>query len=329
MSGVSAAISVYFLGGTISMSGAGAGVVSRLGGEELLAAVPGLDAVGARVTTVDFRRMPSADLSIPDLLELRARAEADGADGVVVVQGTDTIEESAFVLDLLWDSPVPVVVTGAMRNPTLAGPDGPANLLAAVTVAADPAARGRGVLVVLNDEIHAARFVNKRHSTSPGAFVSPNSGPLGRMTEGRAVFVADLPRRPALAVPSAVTAGVPVVTATLGGDGRILDGLEDRVDGLVVAGFGGGHVPGPLADRLGEIAAAVPVVLANRTGAGAVLRRTYGARGSEIDLIERGLIPAGLLDPLKARLLLVLLLSGGADRSAVAAAFEVHGASFA
>ena len=325
VSGVTKAITIYFLGGTISMSGAGGGVVSRLGGADLLAAVPGLDGLDAEITAVDFRRMPSADLTVQDLLELRSRALEDNADGVVVVQGTDTIEESAFVLDLVWDDAAPVVVTGAMRNPTLAGPDGPANLLAAVTVAADEQARGRGVLVVLNDEIHAARFVNKRHSTSPGAFVSPNFGPLGRLTEGRAVFGAALPARPALPAPASATASVPLVTATLGGDGRILDGIEHRVDALVVAGFGGGHVPGPLAERLGAVAAAIPVVLANRTGAGPVLRRTYGARGSEIDLIARGLIPAGLLDPLKARLLLMLLVSGGADRAAVTAAFDTYG----
>ncbi len=325
MSGVNRTISIFFLGGTISMAGAGAGVVSRLGAEDLLAAVPGLADLDVTVTAHDFRRLPSASIAFADLLELVGAARAEQADGIVVVQGTDTIEETAFLLDLLWSLPAPVVVTGAMRNPTLAGPDGPANLLGAITVAASDAARGRGVLVVLNDEIHAARFVNKRHSTSPAAFVSPNSGPLGRLTEGRARFVADLPERAALAVPAAITASIPLVTATLGGDGVILDGIEERADGLVVAGFGGGHVPGPLAERLGQIAARIPVVLANRTGAGPVLRQTYGAPGSEIDLIGRGLIPAGLLDPLKARLLLAVLLANGSDRDQIAATFESHG----
>ena len=125
----------------------------------------------------------------------RAGAVRDGAHGVVVTQGTDTMEETAFLVDCLWDDDAPFVFTGAMRNPTLPGADGPANLTAAIRTAAVDAARGRGAMVVFNDEIHAARFVRKTHSTSPAAFRSPDAGPIGHVVEGVPRFLTDVSRR--------------------------------------------------------------------------------------------------------------------------------------
>lgn len=319
-------IAAYFLGGTISMTGHRDGVVSRLGAQELIAAVPQLGGVDAQLEPHDFRRLPGACLGFADVLQLVDDAEASAADGVVVVQGTDTIEETAYLIDLLWPADTPVVVTGAMRNPSLAGADGPANLLAAVRVAAHPLMRAMGCLVVANDQVHAARYVRKTHSTSPATFASPNAGPLAHLVEGVPATVATVPRRRTLSRPSGpLTSRVPVVAVTLDDGGELLDGLADRVDGLVVAGFGVGHVPASLAPRLGELAEKLPVVLTSRTGAGPVLRRTYGFAGSETDLLRRGLIGAGLLDPYKARVLLRLLLAGGADRDAAATAFAEFG----
>lgn len=315
-------IAVFFLGGTISMAGHHAGVVSRLGGDELVDAVPQLRELGVRLDVHDFRKLPSACLHFDDIVSLVSEAPRAEVDGVVVVQGTDTIEETSYLIDLLWPGDTPIVMTGAMRNPTLAGPDGPANLLAAVQVAASPVFRGDGCLVVLNDQVHAARYVRKTHSTSPATFASPNAGPLGHLVEGSPVRVAALPGRFTVPAPSGpVVARVPVVTITLDDGGELLAGLAGRVDGLVVAGFGVGHVPDTLAPVLGELAAAMPVVLASRAGTGPVLRQTYGFAGSETDLAKRGLIGAGLLDPYKARVLLRLLIAGGASRDEIAAAF--------
>ncbi|MGH8962367.1 MAG: asparaginase [Jatrophihabitantaceae bacterium] len=330
MTPVTRSISAYFLGGTISMSGHGGGAVVRLGADELLAAVPQLADLDARVDALQFRSLPSAALSFDDIVELVATAEKlDGVDGVVVVQGTDTLEETAYLIDLLWTADTPVVLTGAMRNPSLAGPDGPANLLAAVTVAASDRFRGQGALVVFSDEVHAARFVRKTHSTSTATFASPNAGPIGHVIEGSAVALTRVERLDTHRVDGAVTARVPVLSVGLDDGGELLDALADRCDGLVVAALGAGHVPPRLAEPLGALARRVPVVLTTRTGAGAVLSHTYGYPGSETDLLARGLIGGGLLDAYKARVLLRVLLSCGHDRSAIAAAFARAGSLLA
>ena len=332
-------VALFTLGGTIASTGTGGGVAPRLTGADLLASVPGLgsaglgsaglDRAGPDLVVHDFRQVPSSSLTVDDVLALAGAIRdqvATDVDGVVVSQGTDTIEETSFLLDLVYDGDRPVVFTGAMRNPTLAGADGPANLLAAVAVAAAPQARGLGGLVVFGDEIHAARFVQKAHTTSVSAFISPLAGPLGFVAEGRVVVLTRPPRRPPLPVPgAAVAAGRKIstglVTMVLGDDGALLEAAAGRFDGLVVAGFGAGHVPAAVVDRLGQLARRIPVVLASRTGAGMVLARTYRYPGSELDLRERGLIGAGFLDPLKARLLLHVLLAAGAARDEIAATF--------
>jgi L-asparaginase len=318
------------LGGTITMTTQeGGGVAPALSADDLVAAVPGLADLGVDVETLDFRRLPGAALGFDDLHAVWAvirQRLATGVDGVVVVQGTDTIEETAYLLDLYHAGPEPIVVTGAMRNPTMAGADGPANLLAAVQTAAAPAARDLGCLVVFADEVHAARRVRKTHSTAPSTFQSPNGGPLGYLVEGRLRLVNLVTRRTVVPAPTDERRPrIALLTVSLGDDGVLLDGLAARVDGAVVAGFGVGHVPQPLVPALQDLAGQVPVVLASRTGAGAVLTGTYGYPGSERDLIGRGLIAAGLLDPLKARILLYALLAAGADGKMVAAAFDVAG----
>ena len=245
----------------------------------------------------------------------------------MVTQGTDTIEEVAYALDLLLPTDTPVVVTGAMRNPTMAGADGPANILAAIKVAASPCARGPGCLVVLNDQVHAARWVHKAHTGSPAAFVSADHGPLGYVIEGRVHISVRIQRRsPAIGPVPRRSARVGLATVALGDDGMLIDAMAEHVDGLVVAAFGAGHVPATVAPVLGKLAERVPVVLASRTGTGPVHRVTYGFAGSERDLLARGLISAGYLDPLKARILLHLLIASGVSDAEIRNAFrEVSG----
>ncbi|WP_309238390.1 asparaginase [Actinoplanes aureus] len=318
-------ILVIGLGGTIAMTGT-AGVSPSLSAHDLVDAVPGLAGVDADLDVHTFRSRPGASLTADDVRELAGlltEGFAGGADGAVVTQGTDTIEETAYVLDLLHRADQPIVVTGAMRNPTLAGADGPANLLASVTVAASRYARGIGCLVVIADEIHAAARVRKRHTTSPAAFVSPDGGPLGYLAEGQVRIVNRPSHRYALPVPRSDRPLPPVglYTATLGDDGSLLPVLADRLAGLVIAGFGVGHVPETWVTHLQHAAARIPVVLASRTGAGSIATGIYGFPGSERDLLQRGLIPAGMLDAYKARLLLQFLLTTTTDRGALVAAF--------
>jgi L-asparaginase len=304
----------------------GGGVAPALSAADLVAAVPGPAALGLEIEFLDVANVPSSSLRLTDVVALSGRIGAllaAGADGVVVTQGTDTLEECAYLLDLLHDRPEPVVVTGAMRNPLQAGADGPANLLAALTVAADPGARGRGVLVAFTDEIHAAARVRKTHSTSVAAFVSANGGPLGRLVEGTPRFLNESTHR--LVLPRPAGAGlprVPLIFATLGADEPE---LNRPADGLVVAAFGVGHLPEWWVAPLAELARRMPVVLASRTLAGPVLADTYSYPGSERDVIGRGLIPAGFLDPAKARILLLTVLAGGGDHERVVAAFGTAG----
>ena len=320
-------VAVLSLGGTISSTSAGgAGVVPTLTGESLVEDVPQIAEV-ADVSAASFRQVASSELTVDDLTELAAEIEgrmAGGAAGVVVTQGTDTIEESAFVLDLLVDRDEPVVVTGAMRNPTLPGADGPANLLASVQVAASDVARGLGTVVVLNDEIHAARFVRKTHTQSPATFESPLAGPLGFVSEGTPRVALRPANRHHVSLPAdSQDRPVALLTGVLGDDGRLVGEVERLgYAGLVIEAMGGGHLPSVMVEPLASLAQNMPVVLASRTGGGEVLRRTYGFPGSETDLLSRGLINAGTLDGRKARLLLSLLLRSGATGEEIATTFD-------
>lgn len=308
---------VISLGGTIAMSGEN-GATPALTGDELIAAVPGLGGL-ATVEAVNFRLLPGASLRLDDIDELAAEIERRldaGADGVVITQGTDTIEETAFYLDLQLDRTEPVVVTGAMRNASLPGADGPANLFAAVVVAGSRLDLG-GVVVVLDDQVHSARAVAKTHSTLPSAFASPGCGPIGLVAEGRAhLSVVPVRRWPRIrrAAPGAPPRSVPIVTIGLDDDGATL-AAADRADAVVLDALGVGHVPQWLVEPITRHAERIPVVMTSRTRTGPVLRQTYGFPGSERDLRERGVLSCGLLNALKARILLLALLRSGMNRA--------------
>lgn len=285
-------VAVFSLGGTIAMTAQPDGTVApALSASDLLAAVPQLDEVDAHLEIHDFRHKPGASLSFDDLFSLAATIREtieQGADGVVVTQGTDTIEETAYFLDLQCSGLAPVVVTGAMRNPTMAGADGPANILAAVRTAADRRTPWRS-LVVFADEIHAANVVRKTHSTSVTAFTSW-PGPIGFVAEDRVYIKGTATPSPRITSIPACHVRTALVTMALGDDGTVIEAIGAYVEGIVVAAFGAGHVPRACVPALEKLAARIPVILATRTGRGPILRKTYGFPGSESDLLGRGLI---------------------------------------
>ncbi|WP_223164283.1 asparaginase [Nocardioides mesophilus] len=305
-------------------------MLPSLGAADLVAAVPGLADV-AEVEASTLATVPSAHLQPSDVLAFGrwAAGAVETSAGAVLVQGTDTIEETAYLLDLVWDRPEPLVVTGAMRPATAAGADGPANLLAAAVVAASPDARGRGVLVVLDDDVHAAARVRKRDSTALHAFASEPFGLVGRVLERRVHFVAPPSRHPSLPPPlDGAHPRVALLETHLGDRGELLRLVAgDGYDAVVVAGFGVGHLSAAMAEVVEEVATRMPVVLASRTGRGPVLRSTYGFPGSEQDLIARGALPAGWLDARKARLLVWALLAAGAGPEELRATLEERGAT--
>lgn len=303
-------------GGTITMTpGTSGGVVPTLTGDDLVKAVPAL-AEHCDIEVVSYSTRPGASLKIDDLIKMATiitQAFDGETAGAIVVQGTDTIEETAFVFDLLVSSHKPVVVTGAMRGAAMVSADGPANLLSSVIVASSPDAQNKGSMVVLNDEIHAARRVQKRDTSSVAAFGSPGFGPLGRIVEQKAVFHGCIERtRPVPAPASIGSTAVALVKVGLDDDGRLLKSLPALgYTGAVIEAMGAGHLPSHFAELASELLASMPVVLATRVPAGPIFSRTYSFPGSEMDLLSRGTIPSGTLGSLRARLLLTLLMANG------------------
>ncbi|MEA2312532.1 MAG: L-asparaginase [Solirubrobacteraceae bacterium] len=317
-------VTLLAAGGTIAMaSEAGAPVTPGLDADALVAAVPGLAAypdLAAR--TADTR--PGAQLDGAGALAIaRAAADAAGAGrGVVVTHGTDTLEETAFLCDLLYGGDAPVVFTGAMRPATNPGADGPANLLDAVALASSAEAAGLGVLVCFAGEVHAARAVRKADSAAPSAFASPGAGPLGTVSEGRARIERRLARREPLDVRS-LDATVHVVSAGLAAAGELVDAAVGAAgaDGLIAIALGAGHVSPGFLRALERAAARVPVIATVRPERGAIMRATYGFEGAEGDLRASGALCAAALSPAAARVKLMACLGAGCDRAAIAAAF--------
>jgi L-asparaginase len=296
-----------------------------LGAEELVAAVPALAAL-SDLRARSLLDLPGAHLRAGDALAIAIAAldEAATGRGVVVTHGTDTLEETAVLCDVLHEVPAPIVLTGAIRPSGAAGADGPANLADAVAAAAAAVTAGLGTLVAFAGELHAARAVRKVASTSPAAFGSPLTGPVGAVAEGH-VRVFSTPARPApLAPAERLDANVPIVATWLGDDGAGLRAAaRDGADAIVFVALGAGHVAPPVLAALREVAAKLPVALCVRPSRGALLRDTYGFEGAEGDLRGSGALPAASLSAQAARMILLAGLGAGAGRAELRAVLDV------
>src|SRR3954463_13188795 len=240
-------VRVLAAGGTIAMSGAG-GATLALDAADLVAAVPGLQDPGG-IESETVVNLPSAHLSLADQLTI-CRAARDAARegiGVVVTHGTDTLEETAMLCDVVHDADAPIVFTGAIRPASSPGADGPANLADAAAVAQSEAAAGMGVLVVFGGEIHHARCARKTDTTSLTAFSSPQTGPLGRVSEGHPTIWSRVPRNPHVDPPD-LDRRVLIVPTTAGDDGTLARAARaTEPDGVVIGTLGAGHLaPGLL-----------------------------------------------------------------------------------
>ncbi|MCV0402725.1 MAG: asparaginase [Chloroflexi bacterium] len=319
-------IAVVFTGGTIAMrSDAGAdGNVPTLRGEELLASVPGLEAV-ADIEPIDWGLVPASHLSFDQVLDigrvLEDRLGRPEIDGIVVVQGTDVIDETAFAWDLLPLPPKPIVVVGAMRSASQEGYDGPENLRNALRVAADPGAAGRGVLVAMAGEIHGADFVRKTHTHAYGTFKSPVAGPLGLVADDGVTWLGSRTPVRLPVIPEHAALPVPLLTVVLDADPTV----PDAPAGLVVAAAGGGNSPASyleLGRRL--LADGTPVVLSTRVGTGRPLPG-YAFPGGSSEWWEAGVIFSGALDALKSRVLVALGVGSGLGVTELAERFTAFG----
>jgi L-asparaginase len=319
-------VGVIFTGGTISMrhDHEAGGPVPVLRGAEILASVPDLETV-ADTEAIDWGLIPASHLSFEQVIDLaatvRRTAVRPDVHGIVVVQGTDTLEETAFALDLLLSTEKPVVVVGAMRNASQDGYDGPGNLRDAVRCAASPLLSDQGVLVAMAGEIHGADDVAKTHSDAYATFQSPNFGRLG-IVDGAGIHVARR-RTSRTTIEAARAEPVALVTVALGLDASIIDLVRQAgARGIVVAATGAGNTHPAFVDRASAaIEAGVPVVLTTRCPSGRA-RPAYGFPGGGVSWQRAGAVFGGFLGGLKARVLLSLALGAGEGVDEIRAHFE-------
>jgi L-asparaginase len=321
-------VAIFFTGGTISMrfDPTAGGPMPMLSGDEILAQVPGVEEIAECLTT-DFARLPGPHMTPVRMLELsRAVSErlaGDHVDAVVITHGTDTLEETAYLLDLVLSSEKPIVFVGAMRNSSELGWDGPANLKSAIRVAVDPTVRGLGVLIAMNDQLLAAADATKTHTESADTFQARDFGPLGLVDKDRIIIKRRQAAREHIPTDK-LEERVEIIKLSAGSSGRLIrHAIDDGARGLVIEGLGRGNVPiTAITEVEHAIRSGIPVVVASRCSRGRVLD-TYAYEGAGKQLRRWGAILGGLLPGHKARIKLMLLLGAQRTVNEIRAAFEM------
>ncbi|MCS5244908.1 MULTISPECIES: asparaginase [Staphylococcus] len=244
-------------------------------------------------------------------------------DGFVITHGTDTLEETAFLLDLILGIEQPVVITGAMRSSNEIGSDGLYNYISAIRVASDEKARHKGVMVVFNDEIHTARNVTKTHTSNTNTFQSPNHGPLGVLTKDRVQFH-HMPYRQQALENVNDKLNVPLVKAFMGMPGDIFSFYSrEGIDGMVIEALGQGNIPPSALEGIQQLVSLnIPIVLVSRSFNG-IVSPTYAYDGGGYQLAQQGFIFSNGLNGPKARLKLLVALSNNLDKAEIKSYFEL------
>lgn len=304
-------ILVLHTGGTISMQADNQGKVKPEQINPMTQVNHNLDNLELEV--IDLFNLPSPHIKPSHMLKLYQliKEKANEIDGVVITHGTDTLEETAYFLDTMLLPKIPIVITGAMRSSNELGSDGIYNYLSALRVASHDKARDKGVLVVMNDEIHAAKYVTKTHTTNVSTFQTPTHGPLGIIMKQDLLFFQTAEPRVRFDLEK-IEGTVPIIKAYAGMGEGIIDLLTpDKIDGLVIEALGAGNLPPDTRPALSKlIEAGIPIVLVSRCFNG-IAEPVYAYRGGGADLVDSGIMFIKELNAQKARLKLLIALNTG------------------
>lgn len=306
-------VAIIFNGGTISMSvddRIGAAIPS-LSGEQIMSLVTNIDKY-ADIETINFSTLPGPHIDIPLMMDIKKliveNLEKEDIDGVILTHGTDSLEETAYLLDLTINSSKPVVVVGAMRNSSELGYDGPSNLAAAVCTAISPESKNKGVLVVMNNEVNAASEATKSNTLSLDTFKSLEFGPLGIVDNDQVIYYRQIVHRQHISTKSAETE-VDLIKCAAGMNSKFLKhSVDTGAKGIVIEAMGRGNIPPTMLEGIEyAIKHNVAIVMVSRCPTGRVLD-TYGYEGAGRNLKNMGVILGGHLPGQKARIKLMLAL---------------------
>jgi len=304
-------ILVLHTGGTISMQADDSGAVVTSQDNPMNHVSNPLE--GVEVHALDFFNLPSPHIKPKHMLALyqKIKEEADHYDGFVITHGTDTLEETAYFLDTMEVPHKPIVLTGAMRSSNELGSDGVYNYLSALRVASDDKAADKGVLVVMNDEIHAAKYVTKTHTTNVSTFQTPTHGPLGLIMKHEILYFKTAEPRVRFDLDK-IQGLVPIIPVYAGMTEELLDLLPvDQLDGLIIQAFGAGNVPKETAQKLNAlIQEGLPIALVSRCFNG-IAEPVYAYEGGGVCLQNAGVFFVKELNAQKARLKLLIAINAG------------------
>lgn len=320
-------IAVIFNGGTISMKVDPKlkAAVPTLTGEEIMSMVTGIEGY-AQIESHTFSALPSPQVTPEMMLELSKFigefVSREDIDGVVVTHGTDTLEETAYLVDLTLSTNKPVVFTGSMRSGSELGYDGPSNLAASICTAISDEACGRGVLVCFNGDLNCASEVTKANSMALNAFRTPNFGPIGMVDNNKVLFYRNSINKEGVAI-EAIESRVALIKCAAGMDSRYIDFCINQGDkGIVLEAMGRGNIPPQMVKGVKTaIEKGIPVVVVSRCFEGRVFE-SYGYEGGGKQLRNLGVIFGDTLPGQKARIKLMVALSATKDRERIKMAFE-------